>query len=153
MDARLNAANVILTRGVRFRLPAPYYKRWLKKDYITIRYLKAGTILEISRVILKSGLEDAIALGDYEFLEKAIEPCARCIAIAILNDKKSIARGTDKLTKRLMWKVAPQSIVDIFTKISAMNRLTDFMSITRYLLSQTTMMMNRKNLGHEESGG
>lgn len=153
MDARLQAANVILQRGVRFRLPAPFYKRLLKKDYITIRYLKAGTILEFSRVVLESKIEEAIALGDHEFLVKTIEPCARCIAIAILNDRAKIARDTDKLTEQLMWKVAPQSIVDIFTKISAMNRLSDFMTITRYLLSQTTMMMNRRNLGHEESGG
>lgn len=153
MDARLNAANVILQRGVRFRLPAPFYKRWLKMDYITIRYLKLGTILEISRVVLESKIEEAIALGDHEFLVKAIEPCARCIAIAMLNDERRIARETDRLTRKLIWKIAPQSIVEVFTAISTMNRLSDFINITRYLLSQTTMMMNRRNLGHEESGG
>ena len=152
MDARLNAANVILNRGVRFRLPAPFYRRLLKRDWVIIRPLKFGTILEISKVVLESGIEDAITLSDHEFLEKVIEPCSRCIAIAILNDKGKIARNTDKLTNRLMWNIAPQSIVDIFVKISTMNRVSDFIIITRYLLRQMTMMMNRRNLGQEEEG-
>ena len=82
MDTRLNAANVILNRGVRFRLPAPFYKRWLKKDYVTIRYLKAGTILEISRVVVENDLENAVLLDGYDLLEKSVEACARCIAVS-----------------------------------------------------------------------
>ena len=84
---------------------------------------------------------------------KAVEPCARCLAIAILNDKRKIARETDKLTRRLMWQVAPESIVEIFTKISRMNRLSDFTRITKYLLGQMTMTMNRRNSGQDEDGG
>lgn len=153
MDARLSAANAILTRGVRFRLPAPFYKRILKRDYVTIRHLKLGTIVEMSRIVIESDLENAITLSDNELLKKAVEPCARCIAVAILNDKKKIERNTDKLTRRLMWKIAPESLVEVFTKVSQMNRLSDFMNITRYLLSQTMMMMNRKNLGQDVNGG
>ncbi|HBX44478.1 MAG TPA: hypothetical protein DEG28_01095 [Porphyromonadaceae bacterium] len=152
MDARLKAANAILERGVRFRLPAPFYKRWLKKDYVTIRHLKAGTILEISSVVLNSKLEEAITLGDYEFLHKAIEPCARCIAIAILNDKRDIEKKAGRLTKRLLWKVSDESMIDIFLKISIMNRVSDFTIITRYLLNQMMTMMSRKNLGQVDDG-
>lgn len=152
MDIRLKAANVILERGVRFRLPAPFYKRWFGKDRVTIRYLKLGTILEISRVVINSGMEAAIMCGDYEFLSKSIEPCARCVAIAMLNDKRRIERETEELTRKLLWKVAPESIFDIYMKISIMNRVSDFMNITRFFSGMTTMMMNPKNLGHEEDG-
>lgn len=152
MDVRLQAANAILGRGVRFRLPAPFYKRWLKRDSVTIRHLKAGTILECARVVVANDLENAITLGDFEFLLKTVEPCARCIAIAALNDKRKIARETDRLTKRLLWHVAAESIVDIFLKISTMNRVSDFTDITKYLLMTTVAMMNPKNLGHEEDG-
>lgn len=152
MDARLKAAETILERGVRFRLPAPFWKRLLKKDWITIRHLKAGTILEIARVVLGAKLENAIALGDYEFLAKAVEPCTRCIAIAVLNDKKQIDRDTDKLTERLLWQVSAESLIDIFLKIAVMNRVSDFTIITRFLLNQTTMMTERKNLGQTENG-
>lgn len=152
MDARLQAADAILERGVRFRLPAPFYKRLLRKDYVTIRHLKAGTIIEFSRVVIESKMENAIALGDYEFLLKCVEPCARCIAIAVLNDKRKIAREAGKLTKRLLWRVEPASIVELFLKISVMNRVSDFTDITKYLLTMTSMMMSPKNLGHEEDG-
>lgn len=146
------AANAILERGMRFRLPAPFYKRWAGKDSITIRYLKAGTIIEISRVVIDNDLESAIALGNFEFLLKSVEPCARCIAIAALNDKRKIERETDKLTNLILWKVAPESIVDVFMKISLMNRVSDFTDITRFLLMMTRMMMNPKNLGPEADG-
>lgn len=152
MDTRLQTATTILERGVRFRLPAPFYKRWLKKDYVTIRHLKAGTILEISRVVLETNLEEAVTFADHMFLNKAVEPCARCIAIAVLNDKKAIEQKTEKLTRRLMWQVSAESLVDIFMKISVMNRLSDFTDITRYFLTRMAMMMNRRNLGHEEDG-
>ncbi|HMM16313.1 MAG TPA: hypothetical protein PKC47_02115 [Petrimonas sp.] len=152
MDVRLQAANAILERGVRFRLPAPFYKRWFKLDRVTIRHLKAGTIIEIARVVIENELENAITTGDYEFLMKSVEPCARCIAIATLNEKRKVERETDKLTQCLLWKIAPESIVDIFIKISLMNRVSDFTDITRYLLTMTQTMMNPKNLGHEADG-
>lgn len=114
--------------------------------------MKAGTILEIARVVLGAKLENAIALGDYEFLAKAVGSCARSIAIAVLNDKKQIDRDTDKLTERLLWQVSAESLIDIFLKIAVMNRVSDFTIITRFLLNQTTMMTERKNLGQTENG-
>ena len=152
MDTRLQAATTILERGVRFRLPAPFYKRWLKKDFVTIRHLKAGTILEISRIVLESKLEEAITFSDHEFLNRAVEPCTRCIAIAILNDKHAIGQKTEKLTRRLMWQVSAESLIDIFIKILVMNRLSDFTNITRFFLNRMAMMMNRRNPGQEEDG-
>lgn len=152
MDARHHAANVILDRGVRFRLPAPFYKRWLKKDYVTISHLKAGTILEISRVALESELEKALTIGGYELMTKAVEPCARCIAIAILNEKDLIEKKADRLSKQLLWEISAESLIDIFLKISVMNRMSDFTNITKYFLNRMMMMMNRKNLGHDVEG-
>jgi len=149
---RLQAANAILERGVRFRLPAPFYKKWLKRDWVTIRHLKAGTILEFSRVVIEHGLENAVLLGDYEFLLKAIGPCARCIAIAILNDKEKIERKADKLTKQLLWEISAESLVEVFVKISLLNRVSDFTRITRFFSTQTAMMMNPKNLGQTDDG-
>ncbi len=154
MDARLQAAEAILERGVRFRLPAPFYKKWFKKDFVNIRPLKAGTILEISRVVLENKLEEAIALGDYEFLLKAVEPCAKCIAIAILNDREKIEceNETGKLKNKLLWKIADASLIEIFLKVLLMNRVLDFMNITKFFVMTMKTMMNPKNLGREEDG-
>lgn len=152
MDARLQAANAILERGVRFRLPAPFYIRLLKKDIVTIRHLKAGTIIEFSRVVVENKLEEAVVMGDYERLSKTVEPCARCIAISILNDKRKIKRRLDKLTQKLLWKISDASLVDIFLNISRLSRVQDFMNITRFYLTQMEMMMNPKNLGQNDDG-
>lgn len=152
MDTRLKAAEAILERGVRFRLPAPFFKRWLKKDYMTIRHLKAGTILEISRIVIAADLENAVLLSDYQLLKKAVEPCARCIAVAILNDRRKIEQQADRLTRRLLWDISAESLIDVFLKIVVMNRTSDFTTITKYFLLKMTTMLERKNLGHDETG-
>ena len=103
-------------------------------------------------MVLESKLEEAVTFPDHEFLDKAVEPCARCIAIAILKDKEAIEGKTEKLVRRLMWEVSAKSLVDVFLKISVMNRVSDFTDITRYFLSRMAMMMNRRNLGQEEDG-
>lgn len=154
MDQRLNAVSAILERGVQFKLPAPFYKKWLKMDVCIIRPLKAGTILEISRIVLENNLEQAIALGDYQFLKKSIEPCVECIAVATLNDRKKIAREerTGRLKRILLNKVSTVSLIDLFMKVLLMNRVYDFMNITKFFWTQMATMMNPKNLGHEANG-
>lgn len=149
MDARLKAANVILDRGVRFRLPAPFWKKWLKKDYVTIHHLKAGTIIEIARVVIDGELEDALLGSSSEFLSKSVEACARCVAIAILNEKKAIEKRTDKLTHKLVHEVSAETIINIYAHVVQMNRVADFMNTTKYLLTTTAMLMSPKNLGQE----
>lgn len=152
MDVRVKAAERILERGVRFRIPASFLHRLFRLNRIDIHPLKAGTILEFSRVVILAGLEDAVLKSDWTFLEKSIEPVARCVAISILNDEEKIRKNAEKLSKKLLWKLPAGNLVEIFTLISDLNRVSDFMNITRFYLSQMTMMMNPKNLGQEKSG-
>ena len=83
---------------------------------------------------------------------KAVEPCARCIAIAILNDEKKIDRKADRLTKQLLWKISAESLIEIFVKISLLNRVSDFYTYYQILSIQMTMMMSPKNLGQADGG-
>lgn len=152
MDIRVQAAERILDRGVRFRLPASFLSRLLRLDRIDIRPLRPGTILEISRVVVGEGLEESIAIEEWSFLEKSIAPVARCVAIAILNDEKAIERRATKLTRELTWKIPAGTLVEIFRIIAAQNRITDFTSTTRFFLTEVMMMMNPKNLGQENGG-
>lgn len=148
---RLEAAERILNRGVRFRLPAPFLSRLLRKNRITVRPLFPGTILEFATIVLKHKLEEAITLSDYAALEKSVKPVARCIAVSVLNNKKKIEEKTDKLQEWLMWKVKPRQLIEMFLVIEKFNRTSDFMNITRYYVIQTLMMMN-PNLGQENDG-
>jgi len=152
MDKRLETAERILNRGVRFRLPAPFLQRLFGLNRVEIKPLKAGTILEFSRIVLKHKLEEAISLEDYGFLAQSIEPVARCLAIAILNDRKKIEQRTDKLQQWLLWRGNPQTLVEMFLVVEPMSRTSDFMNFTRYFVMQTLMMMN-PNLGREVNGG
>ena len=148
---RLEAAERILERGVRFRLPAPFLLRLVRLNRLNIKPMKAGTILEFSRVVLEHKLEEAVALEKYEFLTKSIEPVARCLAIAILNDRKKIEKRTDELQKWLLWRISPQLLIEMFLTVEPMTRTSNFLIITRLFVMQTLMMMN-PNLGHDENG-
>jgi hypothetical protein len=152
MDARVTAAERILDRGVRFLLPASFFQRLFRLNRIEIHPLKGGTILEFSRVVILAGLEDSVLKGDWTFLEKSIEPVARCVAISILNDEDKIRKNADKLSKKLLWNLPAGTLVEIFRTISELNRVSDFMNITRFYVSQMTMMMNPRNLGQEKGG-
>lgn len=152
MDARLEAAQRILNRGVRFKLPAPFFTRLFRRNVIEVRPLYPGTILEFATIVLGNKLEEATAMSDYAGLTQSIKPVAQCIAVAILNDEKAIATKTEKLSRRLLWKVKPELLIQIYLAIANLNRTADFMNITRYFALQTSMMMN-PNLGQEENGG
>lgn len=152
MSIRVQAAERILDRGVRFRLPASFLSRLLRRDRIDVRPLRAGTILEISRVVIGEGLGETIAMENWSFLERSIKPVAKCVAIAIINDELQIKRKAEKLSEKLIWSVPAGTLVEIFQVIEAQNRLSDFMNITKFLLTEAMMMMNPKNLGQEKSG-
>lgn len=154
-DARLAAADVILDRGVRFKIPnAPLRLRLLGLNKITIKPLRAGTILENSRIILSSGLEKAIMLKDQAFLERSLDPVCEMVANAILNDERLIRLFSKKLKKVLLWKVPTSVIIEIFNHVSRLNRKDSFLNITRYFLTQTQAMMSPRiqNLGRDTKG-
>ena len=151
MDARLEAAKRILNRGVRFRLPAPFFQRLFRRNIIEVRPLYPGTILEFSTIVLENNLEEATSLGDYAALTKSIKPVARCVAVSVLNNEGKIKKFTDKLQNKLLWQVHPDLLIQIYLTIAGMNRTSDFMNITRYYVLQTLMMMN-PNLGQESDG-
>lgn len=151
MDTRQQAAERILNRGVRFRLPAPFFSRLLRLNRITVCPLYPGTILEFAIIVLENKLEEALEKSDYEMLVMSIKPIARCVAVSILNDEQKIERETDKLQQWLLWKVHPELLIQMFRTVAKLNRTSDFLNITRYYVVQTSMMMN-PNLGQEENG-
>lgn len=151
MDTRVCAADRLLDRGVRFILPAPFYIRWLRLNRITIKGLRAGTIMEFSRVVVKHNLEGAMLEGNYTFLEQAIEPVCQCVAIAMLNDEMAIACRAKRLAKRLMWRYSADVLVQLFSLIAELSKTKDFTIITRFLCNQTAMLMS-PNLGRQKKG-
>lgn len=148
MDTRIKAADLLLDKGVRFRVPAPFYRRWLRKDTLDIKPLRAGTIIEISKVVVANELDKHLEQRAWEQLQNNIEAVALCISIAVLNDKQKIARQADKLAAKLLWRYNTGVLISMFRVILTQTHKEDFIGITKFLVRQAMMM----NLGQKAIG-
>jgi len=149
-NARLAAANMLLDRGVRYIISdAPLIWKLLRLNRIQIRPLKAGTIMEISRIIDENKLDE---IKDNSETKEILESVACLIAIAVLNNKLKIKYFTPLFSKFILWKIPAKIMFSIFYHIIQANNLADFMSITRYFGHQAQMMMNPKNMGQQQTG-
>lgn len=146
-DKRLEAAEQLLDRGVRFRLPAPVFLRWLRPS-LTLRAHKAGTIASFSTVVIKNDLEAAVLLGDTEFLHKSVKPIAECLAISGLNGYLSIKFFTRIVKWYLLWQLEKDALVEMFLLAFELNNAKAFTIITKWYIQQMKTMLN-PNLGQE----
>ena len=149
-DKRLKAAEQLIQRGVRFKLPAPFLLRWLRPS-ITIKAHKPGAILHFSEAVLKAKLEEALLLKDVEQLAKSIKPLCNCIAISSLNGYLKIKFFKKIVANYLMWQVDKETLIEMFLLIYEINNTKDFKTITKFYIQQTRAMMN-PNLGQGVNG-
>ena len=149
-NPRLAAARLLLGRGIRYTIKdAPFLYRLFRLNRLTVSHLRAGTIIEISRLIDEYGLADARKPSDVNL---KLDVVARIIAVAVLNRKNRIRLFTDRLTKFLLWKVPAQLLSEIYFRIAPINSIQDFMIITKYFEVTASRMMNPKNLGQKTKG-
>lgn len=141
---RLEAARLLLGRGIRFIIKdAPFLYRLFRLNRISIHHLKAGTIMEISRLVDENKLYDIRVPID---ANKRLDALALIIATAVLNRKDRIEKEALKLSRFLLWKVPAQTLIDIYQTIAPVTKIMDFMTITRFFEIQAQTMMNPKNL-------
>lgn len=149
-NVRLAAADLLLDRGMRFNFTdAPFYLKTLRMNKVRIRRLKGGTIVELSRTILKNGLEEVQTAAD---ANGKMDSVAEVIAIAILNNKLMIRLFKKHLAKFLLWEIDAVTLVKIYLVISSINKISDFTIITGYFVRQMQGMMNPKIPGQKTTG-
>jgi hypothetical protein len=149
-NARLAAANILLDRGVRFEIRgAPWYWRLLRLNRIRIRPLRAGAIMEISRLMDERGLGDICIQKE---ANARLDAIALIIAVAMLNSKRGIRLFSGILARLLLWQVRANVLREIYETVARLNKVSDFMNITTYFGIQAQMMMNPKEMGQEEEG-
>lgn len=149
-NTRLAAANLLLDRGVRYIIPnAPLFLQILRLNQIQIRSLKAGALMEISRIIDENKLYE---IETTEQANKKLKFITETIAVAVLNNKRKIRLFSGIFSNLLLWKIPLKTLLAIFYHIMQVNNLTDFMNITKYFEHHAQMMMNPKNLGQEVKG-
>lgn len=151
MDVRERTVNLLLERGVRFRLPAPFFVSLLGLNRLTVRSLKAGTILEISRIVVKHKLEEALFEHNHAFLHKAIVPMSECMALAALNHRLKIKLFRKLLCRYLLWCVPAKELINMFKLVLELNSVTDFMTITKFFSLQAVSLL-APNLGQQKKG-
>jgi|LSPZ01.1.fsa_nt_gi hypothetical protein len=153
------AAQAILDAGVEYRLPEKS-RNPLKKIFgrfrtsgIIIRPLKFGTVLSICREISQAGLTlQGMEEGEKElpaFLARFAEVTVRCVAIAILNDKKKIAsrRTVRKKADCLSCRLTNYQVYELFTMVVGLAGLQDFMNTIRF-----AWMIKKVNLSPRSQG-
>lgn len=146
-ETKLAAANLLLQRGVRFKVDVPFFYRLFRRDVIEIKPLYAGTIVEISRIILAENLEN---IRRDEVNEKISSVC-RLIATAMLNGKRRL-KEVEKLARRLEKRVPTYQLFQIYVHIANINNHADFTTITGYFSKMMNMMMTRKLPGQRSEG-
>ncbi|MFR9164997.1 MAG: hypothetical protein ACLVKO_01765 [Dysgonomonas sp.] len=149
-NVRLAAASILLDRGVRFTITgAPWYWRMLRLNKIRIRPLRAGTIMEISRLIDENELDDIRVQKD---ANTKLDTITLIIAVAMLNSKRRIRLFSGILARLLLWQVPVDIIRQVYSQIAKINKVSDFMSITIYFDIQAQMMMSPKEMGQMKKG-
>lgn len=143
---RSQAVDLLLGRGVQFDLPAPPLIRWLvprRCRRLTIRHLKAGTILEIERLALRHKLSE-------EPFNPQVEVLAEVLAVAILNSRWRIPLFRQPLKHWLLWGVASESLLELFAVTRSLCRVEDFSVFT--IWTMLTANLTAVRMGQEEGG-
>lgn len=132
------AADLILKKGVRLKLRAPFFFRWLGKKTIgiTVTSPYEGTLHEVARHYLSTGL----LMEDLEGIthEKGLAIMAlhgpamdKAVAAAWLNGFWAIKLFTRPLAWYMRWNAKPAEILTIVMLLILYGGLSDFMDTTR----------------------
>jgi hypothetical protein len=133
-----HAADLLLKKGVRLKMRAPFFLRWLGKKTISITVTSPleGTLARVAKYYLSTGLkisqlenithEEALAL--HLVHGKAIR---KAVACAWLNGWVSGWLLVRPLSWYMKWHAKPQEILTIAMIILLYGGVSDFMATTR----------------------
>ncbi len=139
MSIEQQAASVLLERGVRYKLPAPFFLKMLGKKhrYITIKPLYLGTELRIAYVLESKNISDKKLqkLDPATVLLTYYKDLVKIVAIAWAN-KKRLSKIELWHRQHLLKKLTVWQIYELFLKIKEISGTAPFL-ITIRLAVQT----------------
>lgn len=145
------AAERLLERGVSMQMRAPFFLRWFGKKTValTVTSPKMGTMLEVSRLYLSTGItskqlkgvshEEALGL-----LHSGGKLITRAVAVAWLNGKWKIKLFARPLSHYMLWHCKPIEILTIIDMILLFGGTQSFMNTTRSVRMIKTMTTKPK---------
>jgi len=162
MDAteiQRKAAETIIERGVRVKLPAPRFLRLLGKKTIsvTIHRPTLRTMFTALSFALKEGFSiDGLAEGKTDAALKLIvnhsQTVCQIVAVHLLNDKWLIRLFSRPLSRWLFSKLNNGLLLDISVTIVLLSRYQDFTTTIRLFKGLTMNLTTPKNLSPEGEG-
>ena len=151
------AAETILERGVKVKIAAPFFLRWIGKKTITktLRSPYEGTLHRVSAYYLSTGIKDE-KLEDLS-TEEAValmsvhgKTITKAVACALLNGYWSGKIFTKPFAWYLRWHCKPRELFGLITAVLLYGGTADFMSTTR---SVREMKTTTPNLGQQKIKG
>lgn len=131
------AMDAILEKGIEFKIPARGLIKYIRPEHtFKLRQAYLGTLLELTRYYLKTGLDEK-ALADNPLLEarqvahRSIKPMARIAAIGMLNGKWKIRLFSRIFANYLMWRLTPKTLYELSMTIVMLNNTGDFLNSIR----------------------
>lgn len=157
-DTERLAADTILERGVRVKLPAPFFLRLFRREITPVlRQPKYGTLLHVARVSLKTGFDvTKLNEGDinsaHELISKYVRPVAKIAAILFLNSKWKIGLFSNVVANWLIWKLTPRKMAEIAILAVAYGGIEDFTTTIRLIGAMRMKATGPHNLSQKENG-
>lgn len=147
------AADLLLERGVRFRLTAPFFLRWICPRYATIRALKLGTIIKIDKLSRSCSLSELSSKWNNTALsaEQAV-PLSEAIALAVLNHPVKQQLFCKLLAWQLRWSLTGKSLLQLWQVVQSMNDVEAFTNSTALMMAIASLinMTGQKRSEHTE---
>jgi hypothetical protein len=144
-----------LQRGVKFKIAAPWYLRWLRKTLtLTLRSPYQGTLMRASAYYLSTGLkehqlEDITVEQSLALMNVHGKALTMAVATAVLNGYWKGKLFTKILARYLRWNLTAQQISALVTALLIHGGTSDFMNTTR---SVRMLRATKPKLGHESQG-
>lgn len=154
-EVQQRAADVLLDRGVRVKVPAPVWYRLfgVKEVSVTLYRPKLGTLIAMSRISADIDVDfDKLTDGSfkeaYDLCHRYGEQIAKWVAVALINDKRGIERQANRLARRLMWGMPTDRLAELFTLVVLLSGVQDFMTTIRFV-QQSNVMRRRTEMSQD----
>jgi len=138
------AADTILQRGVKVKIPAPLLLRLVGKKTISLTVTSPfeGTMHRVASYYLSTGittdqLEGITAEASLELMVKHGKTISKAVAVAILNGYVSGWLFTKMLAKYLRWHLTPNQFYSFTTLLIIHGGIQDFINTTKSVRKMT----------------
>lgn len=147
IETTTGALDLILSRGVRFRLPAPHWRRWLRMDTVTIRPPTVGVALALLREAVRHDLasEEVSDLYASVITPEQLAGVKRIVAIAITGQPDPGERRLERLTRKLD-QVLLRDLLHLYSLTMRMCRGEDFRTATLSVWALIRMLRVRPRM-------